>query len=61
MTNEELLLTVEEAARRIKFSRSKTYQLVADGEIPSIQVGSQRRIPIAALAQWLARKVEESK
>ena len=62
MTSEEkLAVTVEEAARRIDISRSHAYQLVADGEIPAIRIGSQLRIPLAALDAWLARKLAQAK
>lgn len=59
--NDDLVLTVEEAARRIKVSRSTTYRLIAAGEIPSIQVGTQRRVSSAALAEWLVQKVNQAK
>jgi excisionase family DNA binding protein len=37
------LLTVVEAARELGISRSKVYELLADGELPSVRIGRTRR------------------
>lgn len=50
---EKLMFTVPEAAHQVGLSRSKLYELVLRGEIPSVTVGRSRRIPTAALAQWV--------
>jgi excisionase family DNA binding protein len=50
----EVLLKVEEAGRRIGFSRAKTYKFIQDGELPAIRVGSQLRVPASALDAWVA-------
>jgi len=49
----KLLLRVEEAAEAIACSRSKTYQLLADGSLPSVRVGRSIRVPVAALESWI--------
>jgi excisionase family DNA binding protein len=51
-----LLLTVSDAARRLEISRSLFYELLAAGEIASIHVGRLRRIPAAALAEYVERR-----
>jgi excisionase family DNA binding protein len=61
MANEEILLKVEEAARRTNTSRSKFYDIVKSGEIRAIRVGGQLRIPVAELEAWLNQKLAESK
>ena len=38
-----------EAAALIGASRSKLYELVSSGEIPSVRIGGLLRIPLAAL------------
>ncbi len=53
-----LLLSPEEASRVLGISRSKLYQLMAKGEIPSITVGRSRRVPTAELRGWLAGRIE---
>ncbi|MFG2861728.1 helix-turn-helix domain-containing protein [Streptomyces sioyaensis] len=50
-------LTVAEAARRIGIGRTKMYEYVASGEIPSVKIGSLRRIPAEAVSEFLARRV----
>ena len=46
---EPLCLRIEEAARLLGISRSKAYQLVATGDISSVEIGGLRRVPRAAL------------
>lgn len=51
-------LTVAEAARRIGISRTKLYEYVASGEIPSVKIGRLRRIPAEAVAEFLAGRLQ---
>ena len=51
--NERILLTVEEAARRLRIGRTTAYRLLADGEIASIQIGHLRRVPVEALTAFV--------
>ena len=48
------LLTVVEAARELGISRSKVYELLADGELPSVRIGRTRRIAVTALEEFVA-------
>ncbi|MFF0136807.1 excisionase family DNA-binding protein [Streptomyces sp. NPDC005227] len=50
-----VLLTVEEAARRLRIGRTTCYQLIRSGELESIPIGSLRRVPADAPAQYVAR------
>ena len=54
--DERLLLSVDEAARRLSIGRSLLYELLAAGEIRSIHVGRLRRVPIAALTDYINRQ-----
>lgn len=56
MVNERLLLTVEEAARRLGIGRSFAWELVRKGELPSIRIGRLVRIPVRTLDEWVQRK-----
>ncbi len=56
MVNERLLLTVEEAARRLGIGRSFAWELVRKGELPSIRLGRLVRIPVRTLDEWVQRK-----
>ncbi len=42
---EKLLLTAEESAELLGIGRSKVYELMAGGVLPSVKVGRCRRIP----------------
>ena len=50
---ERLTLTVEQAAQRLGIGRSLAYGMVARGELPSVKLGRLRRVPVAALEDWL--------
>lgn len=52
---EQLLYRVEDAARVLSLGRSKTFELIANGEIKSVQIGRSRRVPRAALEAYAAR------
>jgi excisionase family DNA binding protein len=45
----KLLLTVTEAASRLSLGRSKTYELVRAGVIPSVRITGSRRIKVSDL------------
>lgn len=57
---EKLLLSPEEAAAVVGVGRTTMYQLLSSGAIRSIQVGKLRRIPVAALNDWVAQQVAET-
>lgn len=52
---EKLLLTPEEAAEVIGVGRSKVYELMRDGIIDSVRIGGCRRIPTAAIEEFVNR------
>jgi excisionase family DNA binding protein len=54
---EPLLLTTEEAANVLRISRSKAYELIASGRLPSITLGRSRRVPLDALRKWIADQI----
>jgi excisionase family DNA binding protein len=54
---EPLLVRVEEAARMLSLSRSTIYEMMDSGELPSVRRGAARRIPLAALREWVERQV----
>lgn len=49
-----ILLTVEEAARRLSIGRTKMYALIGTGEVESVPVGRLRRVPVTALHDYTA-------
>jgi excisionase family DNA binding protein len=50
---DELLLTVEEAARRLQLGRTLTYRLISSGELESVTVGRLRRVPAECLTEYV--------
>ncbi|MFI8262089.1 excisionase family DNA-binding protein [Streptomyces sp. NPDC085665] len=50
-----VLLTVEEAARRLRIGRTLCFRLIGTGELESVPVGRLRRVPPAALDDFVAR------
>ncbi|GGR78484.1 hypothetical protein GCM10010169_23330 [Micromonospora fulviviridis] len=55
-----LLLTVEEAARELGIGRSRMFELIGSGAVDSVKVGRSRRIPTAALGEYVDRlRVEQ--
>ena len=54
-----LLLTVPEAAAALAISRSKLYELLAGGAVPSVRIDGSRRIPLAALEAYVSSLLSE--
>lgn len=54
-----LLVNPEEAARVLGIGRTRTYALIASGELQSVKLGRARRIPRTALEDYVARLVAE--
>jgi excisionase family DNA binding protein len=50
-----VLLTVEEAARRLRIGRTTCFRLVMSGDIESVTVGRLRRVPVDALPAYVAK------
>jgi excisionase family DNA binding protein len=50
---EPLLLTIEEAAQKLRCGRSTIYNLMEAGALPSIKVGHLRRIRPEALSAFV--------
>lgn len=57
--SKRVLLTVEEAAKRLNIGRTKTYSLVRSGEIGSVQIGRLRRVPAEEVDAYAARLISD--
>jgi excisionase family DNA binding protein len=51
----EQLLTVPEAAARLRLSRTATYELVLAGKLPSLKIGKARRVREDQLDEFIRR------
>jgi excisionase family DNA binding protein len=49
-----VLLTVEEAARRLNIGRTTMYGLVSSGVVESVTIGRLRRVPSECLDNFVA-------
>ncbi|MEB3959236.1 excisionase family DNA-binding protein [Streptomyces kunmingensis] len=54
-----ILLTVEEAARRLSIGRTYCFRLLAMGQLDSVTLGRARRVPAEAVVEF-AHKLRAS-
>jgi excisionase family DNA binding protein len=52
---EKLLLTVPEVAELLGLGKSKTYALIAAGELESVCIGRARRVPRDAVERFVEK------
>lgn len=50
-----VLYDVDEAAEALRLSRSALYELIRSGQLRSVKAGRRRLVPVAALAEYVAR------
>lgn len=54
-TDEQLLLTAEEAARALNVGRTTLYALIKDGQLHSVHIGRSCRLTRAELLRYVGR------
>lgn len=58
---DKLLLRPMEAAETLGVSRSRIYEMLADGTVPGVvRIGASIRVSRSALIRWVAEKAGES-
>jgi excisionase family DNA binding protein len=50
-----LLLTVEQTAAELHIARRRVFELIKDGQLPSVKIGRSRRVRSADLADYVSR------
>jgi len=60
MQDRRVLLRAADLVPVLGFSRSRVYQLLAQGTLPSVRIGRAIWIPAAALEQWLSNQKEQA-
>jgi excisionase family DNA binding protein len=50
---QKLLLTVPEAGRALAISRSKMYDLLSTGHLPSVHIGRSRRVRVCDIQNFV--------
>ncbi|MEU2239878.1 helix-turn-helix domain-containing protein [Streptomyces sp. NPDC018338] len=53
-------VTVPEVMAALKYSRSKVYDLLRSGALPSYTEGRARRIPLDSLRTYIHNRLEEA-
>jgi excisionase family DNA binding protein len=56
---ERLVVRPAEAERMLGIGHKQLYQLLNNGELESFTVGRSRRIPMASIRAYIARKLEK--
>lgn len=56
--NEKLLLRPAEVAEALGIGRSKVYELIASGALPSVRIGASVRVPLGSLRAWIATQTD---
>lgn len=51
-----ITVRVADACRMTGIGRSKLYELIAEGEISTIKVGTITLIPVASISEFLSRR-----
>ncbi|HET7086312.1 MAG TPA: helix-turn-helix domain-containing protein [Rhizomicrobium sp.] len=57
--DEQILLTIKDAQRRLRLGRTKIYELVNAGELQAVKIGFARRITQSSLLAFAARLLQQ--
>jgi excisionase family DNA binding protein len=55
-----IVLTIEEAARRLGIGRTLMYSLVMSGAVRSVSIGRLRRVPVQCLEEYVNALLDPS-
>ena len=58
-TPQRLLLRIPEVAETLGIGRTKIYELIAIGELPTIRVGRAVRISVSTLQKWVEEREQQ--
>ena len=57
---EKLLLKPAEVAELLGIGRTRAYELISCGQLPTVSVGSSVRVPAEALREWVRENTARS-
>ena len=60
VADDQLLVTPEEAARRLSVGRTTIYELMSSGELQSVNIGRCRRVPVSSLSLFVNRLIGDA-
>ncbi|WP_239566769.1 helix-turn-helix domain-containing protein [Lentzea nigeriaca] len=55
-----MVYRVEEVARALRVGRTKVFDLIRAGELPSVKIGGSRRVPAQSVEEYLSRLISEA-
>ncbi len=55
-----LLLRIPEVAETLGIGRTKIYEMIATGELPTVRVGRAVRISVSTLQKWVEEREQQS-
>jgi len=55
-----ILVTVDQAAVMLSIGRSKAWELVSKGELPTVRIGRACRVPVSAIHDFTARQLQQA-
>ena len=61
MPQERVLLTVEQAAKRLGIGRTSAWRLIRTGELESVRIGTLRRVHTSAVDEYAAHLIRQSR
>jgi excisionase family DNA binding protein len=56
---QRLLLRIPEVAETLGIGRTKIYEMIATGELPTIRVGRAVRISVSTLQKWVEEREQQ--
>ncbi len=56
---QRLLLRIPEVAETLGIGRTKIYEMIATGELPTIRVGRAVRISVCTLQKWVEAREQQ--
>ena len=57
---DRLLLRPVEVSELLGIGRSRAYELISAGILPSIRIGSSVRVPVESLRAWIAAQGDDA-
>ena len=57
---QRLLLRIPEVAETLGIGRSKIYEIIASGELPTVRVGRAVRISVTTLQKWVEEREQQN-
>ena len=57
--SQRLLLRIPEVTETLGIGRTKIYELIATGELPTIRVGRAVRISVSTLQKWVENREQQ--